>query len=206
MIQASSNPYPSNEQNTVTNALPVYILPFSVFLGLPDQVHHCQTSFSHETKIDQLVCSSSSITTTPDGKPDGVEPDVIRVSKGCGLGIEVKFANDLNEIPVESPTLDEAAQSSDAMHEGAMADHMTDAGSELHLSVSVQEDALSSVPSGFTDVGGVSDQENNYQGSFLPLNSKKKLVDVTAAAEARRRRKELKKLKAIHGNRCRMRC
>lgn len=208
-LQAYCNPDHSNEHSTANISPPVYIRPFPLFLGLPDPVHPSQTSCFDETEIGvemvelnnqqhHMMCPSSR-TITPDGKP---VPDVIRPSKACGLSVEVMFANDLNEIPMGSPPLDEAAQSSEALHEEAMVYRMTDAGSDLHLSLSGKEDVF---PSTANDVI-VSYQENNHQGPFLTLSGKKKLVDVTAAAEARRRRKELKKLKAVHGSRCRLRC
>lgn len=205
--RASCNPDPPHEQSLLSISgprNPVYILPCPLILTLPNHGHHCESS---QPIDDQQGAAASSKTAVSSSKCEPVLPASVE-PKGA-LSTRAGLLDDLNEIPVE-PSVDrygqhvglhcvetasEPEQASStrvetARREGALCSHPTE---EAYVMEVVS-------PAGLIDLTGKEHRES------VTCSSAKKTAGATAAAEARRRRKELTKLKAMHGRQCHTHC
>lgn len=193
---------------------PVYILPYPMIFNLSNQGYHCESSQfpksveDEEPVDDQDGAATSSKTAESSGKEEPVLPALVEPEGGPST-TRARLLNDLNEIPMESP-LD--------LYEQHVGLHCTEVNSEPEQSnstgvdIAEHESALcSNLIKKTNDVevplpaGPSALTEKEHRESFSSSSDRKR-AGAIAAAEARRRRKELTKLKTMHGWQCRTHC
>lgn len=215
--QASCNPDPPHEQSVLSISgprNPVYILPCPLIFTLPNRGHHCESSQSpkpiegKKPIEDQEGAAASSKTAVSSSKCEPVLPASVE-PKGALSTTRAGLLDDLNEIPVE-PSVDRYSQ-----HVGL---HCAEAASEpkqassTRVETARREGALCSHPTEEANVmvvaspAGHIDLTGKEHRESVTCTSDKKTAGATAAAEARRRRKELTKLKAMRGRQCHTHC
>ncbi|KAI6672701.1 hypothetical protein NL676_000607 [Syzygium grande] len=115
-----------------------------------------------------------------------------------------RIKNDLNEIPVESPS-DGGGRHEEVTPTPALPSSV-ETGSSVKYENGISEDLAAPncevISSSVSDASFVR-KENHQQ---FDAYTRKKLADALAAAEARKRRKEITKLKSIHGRQCWLLC
>ncbi|KAK4766406.1 hypothetical protein SAY87_008048 [Trapa incisa] len=155
---------------------PVYILPYTMFFTLPNQGHHSEYKKSEE---GENPVDNSHDGSAASSRGESVLPASVKPDKALST-TRAGILNDLNEIPVESPVdLDEQ----DTGLNCSDPEQANTAG--LEVPSPGDPDALTESVSSSGD---------------------KKTAGAFAAAEARRRRKELTRLKALHGRQCQTHC
>lgn len=167
---------------------PFYVLPCPLFFPLPCHGNDLQPRLTVGMKNDQD------------------ESSALVENRPCSLPIEVKMetpgspearpVNDLNETPVGFPP-DGGGQ-----HTGAHSTEIPFTTIKHENKPQPDYDPQSGTPSTACDVA-ITLPEMKLESATYPS---KKLIDVVAAAEARRKRKELTKLKSLHGRQYRMHC
>jgi hypothetical protein len=175
---------------------PLYVLPYPWFFPLPDLGNGVQpqpSSIGMENKDDetsdsnQYDASSSSKIVSDEENPYCFFP--VKVKTEASGSTEVRPPNDLNKIPVGFPP-DGGGQH-------------TAASTVKHENRPLSDDPPNiATPSTACHIGSALPEKKQESVSY----PSKKLIDVVSAAEARKRRKELTKLKNLHGRQCRMRC
>uniref|UniRef100_A0A2N9IE48 BZIP domain-containing protein n=1 Tax=Fagus sylvatica TaxID=28930 RepID=A0A2N9IE48_FAGSY len=191
---------------------PYYVLPCPWFFPLPDQGNGLQPhpSIVMENKHDETSDNNQHSASSSPNTVAHVENHhcslPIKVKKEATVSTEDRPANDLNETPVGCP-LDGGGQhtgahSMEMLFAPAPQDCVRPACTIKHENRLQSDYTPSENPS--TSCHIVSALPENKQESAIYPN--KKLMDAVAAAEARKRRKELTKLKNLNGRQCRMHC
>ncbi|XP_021908716.1 uncharacterized protein LOC110822808 isoform X2 [Carica papaya] len=197
LSQEQENPVKSNGPRT-----PIYIVPCPWFFPLPDHGNglHLQSSSGMKNMHDENSVNNS-YSSVPSLKTiTGIENHIShspteKVKEETSSSTESKHANDLNEVPAGFP------------HDG---------GSH-YIGLHPKEMMLAPLPQSSMGPPFTFKQENvfpsDYVGHVLTVfpeknqgtvdYSSKKMVDTVAAAEARKRRKELTKIKNLNSRQCR---
>ncbi|KAF8041943.1 hypothetical protein BT93_A0522 [Corymbia citriodora subsp. variegata] len=202
-----------HEQENLTNESiprpPLYILPCPWFFTVPDpgSVQHREASCCPREKEDtdsitNQVSDGSSRTVTQTEDSNSHVPFMVKSQAPSPTRCRIK--NDLNEIPVESPS------DGDLRHEEVTPTPAlpgsVETGSCVKHENGISEDLAAPncevISSSVSDASFVR-KENHQQ---LDAYTRKKLAGAVAAAEARKRRKEITRLKSIHGRQCRLLC
>lgn len=191
---------------------PFYVLPYPWFVPLPDLGNGVQPqpSIGVKNKEDetsdsnQYDASSSSKIVSDEEKPYCFFP--IKVKTEASGSTEVGPPNDLNEIPVGFPP------DGGGRHTGAHSKEILftpplncaqPASAVKHENRPLSDESPNiATPSTACHIVKALPEKKQESVGY----PSKKLVDVVSAAEARKRRKELTKLKNLHGRQCRMRC
>ncbi|CAK7343410.1 unnamed protein product [Dovyalis caffra] len=193
---------------------PLYIVSCPWFFPGPDHGNglHAQPSFSFKhvqdgTSVNNLCCGSSSpkAAARMENRHSSLS---IKVKSETASSAEGRVINDLNETPVGF-TRDGGGQC-----EGPHPKEMIP--TSLPLTSVTPTIAVKDEPGPKSEyafgANGICTKASHLM-SVLPEKNQdpfkfpsKKLVDAAEAAEARRRRKELTKLKNLHGRQCRFNC
>lgn len=226
MAIPSNIPLPANgtadssheQENPLTNngtRTPLYVFPCPWFIphfdngnGLQPQPSSCLNNKQEETSFNnQYSASSSSRTVAQLDNHHCSFP--IRLKAEASGSMEARLSNDLNETPAQFP-LDGADQ-----HTGP---HPKENGpKEIFLTpASVNHEGVASSikhENEFESDYTTTTEKSFHMFSALPeknsepiIYPNRKLADAIAAAEARKRRKKLTKLKNLHGRQCRAHC
>ncbi|KAI3434001.1 uncharacterized protein J3R85_006981 [Psidium guajava] len=194
-----------HEQENLTNASaprPVYIFPCPWFFTVPDpgSVQHQEASCCPSNKEDQ-VSDSSSRTVTQTKESNSHVPLMVKSEAPSPARCRIK--NDLNEIPVESPS-DGGDRDEEVTPIPALPSYSIETRSSVKYENGISEDLAT--PNCEVISPSVSDSSFARKGNHKELDAytRKKLADAVVAAEARKRRKEIKRLKGIHGHQCRL--
>lgn len=206
--QEQENPTDSNVART-----PLYVVPCPWFFPLHDNGNGFHAPISNNLKVLQDEISAhngsglSSKMTADKENHHFLLPVKIK-NEACGLP-EAQNFNDLNDIPVNESPQDGGCQK--IGHCTREATLTPPSLSSVGGSLIVKHDNVQQ-----SDYTGHSEAVSNIANHLVsPLPEKKqepvnypskKVVDAAAAAEARKRRKELTKLKNLHGRQCRMQC
>ncbi|KAG6619060.1 hypothetical protein I3842_Q109800 [Carya illinoinensis] len=190
---------------------PLYVLPFPWFFPLPGPGNRLQPLPSTGMKYEQGEASRSNHNASSFSK------FIAHVeNRHCSLPIEVKTEvsgssevrpdNDLNETPIGFP-LDGVSQhtganSEEILYTPASLDCSQPASTIKHENMS-QSAYAPNIETTSTARPIASALPEKQESAVFPG---KKLIDTVAAAEARKRRKELTKLKNLHGRPCQMHC
>lgn len=206
--QEQENPTDSN----VARA-PLYVVPCPWFFPLHVSGSGFHASISNSLKVlrDETSAyngdgSGSSSKMTADKENHHFLLPVKIKNEAYGLP-EAQSYDDLNDIPVTESSQDGGCQQIGRFTREAT---LTPPPSSVGSSFIVKHDTVRQ--SDYTGhIEAVSKMANHLvspsEKKQEPVNySSKKLVDAAAAAEARKRRKELTKLKNLHGRQCRMQC
>ncbi|KAK9290275.1 hypothetical protein L1049_008442 [Liquidambar formosana] len=201
-----------NHLNTNVPRTPLYVLPCPWFFPHPEngKGFHSQPSFRQKDKQNEISVnnqhSASSSSKTIAHIENHQSPLPIKVKIEASTSTEAKPTNGLNEIPFGFP-LDRGAPQA---HPKVTILRPTPLSSTRPAFNVKHENGLQ--PDCTPDVEAVSSNAS-YTVSPLPEKNQepviyptKKLVDAVAAAEARKRRKELTKLKNLHGRQCQLHC
>ncbi|XP_048138816.1 uncharacterized protein LOC115726974 isoform X2 [Rhodamnia argentea] len=201
------------EQENLTNAStprpPVYLLPCPWFFTVPDpgSVQHQEASCCPKNKGDEdsainQVSDSSSRTVTQTEESNSHVPIMVKSEAPSPTRCRIK--NDLNEIPIESPS-DGGDRDEEVTPTPALPSSI-ETGSSVKYENGISEDLATPdcevISPSVSDASFV--RKENHQE--LDAYTRKKLADAVAAAEARKRRKEITRLKSIHGRQCRLLC
>lgn len=231
MVMPSNIPFPvegrheSCEQDNLMSAngprTPVYILPCPWFFPHPDPGTSFQSQSSSFQKNEQDETSTNnqytatSLRTTPSRENQhSLMPIKVKTEPSGSVEARPRTTTDLNEHPAEV----------------AQDDRHQQTGSHLKGSIS-KEALVTQLPIKPVVVTSTIKHENGLQldskphiktsaevcqtqpATALPekhcepiIYSCKKSAEAVAAAEARKRRRELTKLKNLHGRQCRMHC
>ncbi|KAI6674129.1 hypothetical protein NL676_002035 [Syzygium grande] len=202
-----------HEQENLTNAStprpPVYILPCPWFFIFPDpgSAQHQEASSCPKNKEDEdsainRVSDSSSRTVTETEDSNSHVPIMVKSEAPSPTRCRIK--NDLNDSPVESPS-DGGDWHEEVTPTPALPSSVK-TGSSVKYENGIIEDLAAPncevISSSVSDASFVR-KENHQQ---LDTYTRKKLADALAAAEARKKRKEITRLKSIHGRQCRLLC
>ncbi|KAJ9184447.1 hypothetical protein P3X46_004173 [Hevea brasiliensis] len=189
---------------------PLYIVSCPWFFPVPDHGNgsHPQPSLGLKHIQDGTFvndqCSSSSSSKAAALTVNQLSPLPEKVKLEATGSTEVRVINDLNETPVGFPP-DGGGR--------CLGSHSKETTTSPVMvgSVAVKnENGLQS--EFFPHVDGICTKSRQLISAFPGKNQdpfkfpSKKLVDAAAAAEARRRRKELTKFKNLHNRQCRMNC
>ncbi|KAG5243234.1 bZIP transcription factor family protein [Salix suchowensis] len=174
---------------------PLYVVTCPWFFPGPDHGNglHAQPSFSFKQRRDGTslnnLCRGSSSPKAAAPMENWHSSISIKVKSETASSEEFRVINDLNETPV-GLTLDEGGQC------------------EMILTPVPPTSVTPAIA-----VKNEAGRQTNQLRYVLPEKNQdplkfpsKKLVDAASAAEARRRRKELTKLKNLHGRQCRLNC
>ncbi|KAJ0027965.1 hypothetical protein Pint_35928 [Pistacia integerrima] len=196
-----------NPTNVNATGTPFYILPCPWFVPLhdngngfhaqpPDSLKNVQDETSRHNGYD--ACSSSQSVTN-------MENLLFRAKANNEVSgsTEVRTTTDLNNIPVEFPLTGGVQHSGPRPREATSTQApLCSVGGTLivnHENVHCNSEAISMKANHIANALSEKKQEAaNYPST--------KVVDAVAAAEARKRRKELTKLKNLHGRQCRLHC
>lgn len=207
--QEQENPTDSNVART-----PLYVVPCPWFFPLHDSgsgfhaaISNSQKVLQDETSARNGYGSGSSSKMTADKENHHFLLPVKIKNEAYGLP-EAQSYNDLNDIPVtESPQHGGCQQIGRYTREATLTPPpLSSVGGSFIVK---HDNVLQSDYTGRTKVVSkianhlVSHPEKKQEPVNYPS---RKLVDAATAAEARKRRKELTKLKNVHGRQCRMQC
>lgn len=200
---------------------PLYIVSCPWFFPLPDHGKglHPQPSFGVKHTQDGTcvndccVSSSSKAAALMENKPSSLPA---KVKSEAASSTEFSIVNDLNETP-EAFTLNGGSQCAGPHPKEIAGPHPKEMAltpiplSHVTPTIAVKNEMVPQsryAPS----INGICTKASQLI-SALPEKNRglfkfpnRKLVEAAAAAEARRRRKELTKLKHVHGRQCRMNC
>ncbi|XP_031272113.1 uncharacterized protein LOC116130518 isoform X2 [Pistacia vera] len=196
-----------NPTNVNATGTPFYILPCPWFVPLhdngngfhaqpPDSLKNVQDETSRHNGYD--VCSSSQSVTN-------MENFLFRAKANNEVSgsTEVRTATDLKNMPVEFPPTGGVQHSGPCPREATSTQApLCSVGGTLivnHENVHCNSEAISMKANHIANALSEKKQEAAKHPST-------KVVDAVAAAEARKRRKELTKLKSLHGRQCRLHC
>lgn len=226
MAIPSNIPLPANgtadssheQENPLTNngtRTPLYVFPCPWFIphfdngnGLQPQSSLCLNNKQEETSFNnQYSASSSSRTVAQLDNHHCSFP--IRLKAEASGSMEARLSNDLNETPAQFP-LDGADQ-----HTGPYPKE--NGPKEIFLTpASVNHERVASSikhENAFESDYTATTEKSIHMFSALPeknnepiIYPNRKLADAIAAAEARKRRKKLTKLKNLQGRQCRAHC
>ncbi|KAF3944427.1 hypothetical protein ACB098_09G050300 [Castanea mollissima] len=191
---------------------PFYVLPYPWFFPLPDHGNGVQPhpSIGMENKQDETSHNNQYSASSSSNTVVHVEnhhcPLPIKVKTEATASTEARPTNDLNKTPVGCPS-DGGGQhtvvhSKEMLFTLAPQDCVQPASTVNHENRLQSDYTLSEKPSKSCHI--VTALPEKKQESAIYPN--KKLTDAVAAAEARKRRKELTKLKNLNGRQCRMHC
>ena len=206
-----------NAANTNGPRTPFYILPYPWFFPQPDHGHAVQSQSSNFQKHEQEETSTNnqcSVTSSRAAShletPHSFLP--IRVkTEPCG-SLEARITDDLNELPAgflpdgdDQQTLsrDNGRASREPSIASSPVKCMPATTSAKHEK-GLQLDSPYHIKTSSEVRHTPSSPPDNYCEPII--DSWKKSAEAIAAAEARKRRKELTKLKNLHGRQCRMHC
>ncbi|XP_041028836.1 uncharacterized protein LOC121268576 isoform X1 [Juglans microcarpa x Juglans regia] len=214
-MPAACRPDTSQEQENRIDVngkrAPLYVLPCPWFFPLPGPGNRLQPLPSTGMKYEQGETSRSNHNSSSSSK------SIAHVeNRHCSLPIEVKTeasgssearpANDLNETPIGFP-LDGVSQhtganSEEILYTPASLDCSRPASTIKHENMS-QSAYAPNIETTSTARLIASALPEKQESAVFPG---KKLIDAVAAAGVRKRRKELTKLKNLHGRQCQMHC
>ncbi|KAI6674125.1 hypothetical protein NL676_002031 [Syzygium grande] len=162
----------------------------------------CPKNKEDEDSAINQVSDSSSRTVTETEDSNSHVPIMVKSEAPSPTRCRIK--NDLNDIPVESPS-DGGDWHEEVTPTPALPSSVK-TGSSVKYENGISEDLAAPncevISSSVSDASFVR-KENHQQ---LDTYTRKKLADVLAAAEAREKRKEITRLKSIHGRQCRLLC
>ncbi|XP_031383590.1 uncharacterized protein LOC116197558 isoform X1 [Punica granatum] len=205
--EASFKPHPPHERGPLNISgprTPVYILPCPWFFPFPNQVHHfesshCPKSDRGDKPVDDQHGATSTRTAVSSENCDSSFPASAETE--APGPIRLGLLNDLNQIPVESP-VDQGCQQVGLQCEEAASEPKQ--ASFMGTETVRHEIESEPHPANGTNVveapssAGLTTLSVEHRES-VTASGDKKLISMNAAAEARRRRKERTKLKAMHG-------
>ncbi|GLT76268.1 hypothetical protein SLA2020_479380 [Shorea laevis] len=206
----NSSQDPGNYININGTKSPFYLVPCPWFIPHPDHGNgfHPQPSchlndIQDETSVSNQFSASSTKTSYGDNHNTSID---IKVEKEACGSIEEARPNDLNVTPVKFP-LDGGSHCTVVHHTENIIVPTTPSSTGATFVVKQESlsDYISNVEassiraSHSLNPSAVNNQEPVNYGS-------KKVLEAVAAAEARKRRRELTKLKNLHGKQCRMQC
>ncbi|KAF5750492.1 hypothetical protein HS088_TW03G00829 [Tripterygium wilfordii] len=211
-IEKLGSSRPENSMNLNGPGTPIYILPCPWFFPMPDHgngVHpqpSCVFKNVHDKTAVDNCCSASSSSEIILHAQNHLSSFPIKLKSEPSHSTKARFTADLNEIPPELP-----AEGGD-QHTGPQANKiilptrvLSALGQTLtveHENATHSQQVASSISTKATDIVSSLTENSRDRVNY----STKKLADTVAAAEARKRRKELTKLKNLHGRQCRMNC
>lgn len=226
IVIPSNMPMPTNgthdssqlqQENTVIVSgprTPLYVVSCPWFFPGPDHGNglHAQPSFSFKhrqdgTSLNNLCCGSSSPTAAAPMENRHSSLSII-VKSETTSSEEVRVINDLNETPVGF-TLYGGGQCEGTHPKEMILTPVPPTSVTPAVAVKNEAGQKSEYALGAHGICAKASQlrcvlpEKNQDPFTFPS---KKLVDAASAAEARRRRKELTKLKNLHGRQCRLNC
>lgn len=211
ITRACSKPDPTYEQALLSISgprNPVYILPCPWIFTVSNHGCQCECTHCRKSEQDENAAASSSKTAVSSGKCEPALPASAKLEEAPGT-MRTGLVNDLNEIPVES-VVDQCGQHVGLCSEEAAS--KPEQASSTGVEIARHGSKSCSDPIGKTDVvefpcpaGHVSLTEKDGREPDN-CSGDKWIANATSAAEARRRRKELTKLKVMHGQHCRTHC
>uniref|UniRef100_A0A6N2K6S3 BZIP domain-containing protein n=1 Tax=Salix viminalis TaxID=40686 RepID=A0A6N2K6S3_SALVM len=187
---------------------PLYVVTCPWFFPGPDHGNglHAQPSFSFKQRQDGTslnnLCRGSSSPKAAAPMENWHSSISIKVKSETASSEEFRVINDLNETPV-GLTLDEGGQCEMILTPVPP--------TSVTPAIAVKNEAGPKSEYAF-GANGICTKANQLRYVLPEKNQdplkfpSKKLVDAASAAEARRRRKELTKLKNLHGRQCRLNC
>ncbi|KAJ6746813.1 BASIC-LEUCINE ZIPPER (BZIP) TRANSCRIPTION FACTOR FAMILY PROTEIN [Salix koriyanagi] len=187
---------------------PLYVVTCPWFFPGPDHGNglHAQPSFSFKQRRDGTslnnLCRGSSSPKAAAPMENWHSSISIKVKSETASSEEFRVINDLNETPV-GLTLDEGGQCEMILTPVPP--------TSVTPAIAVKNEAGPKSEYAF-GANGICTKANQLRYVLPEKNQdplkfpSKKLVDAASAAEARRRRKELTKLKNLHGRQCRLNC
>lgn len=211
ITRASSKPDPTYEQALLSisgTRNPAYVLPCPWIFTLSNHGCHCECTHCCKSEQDENGVASSSKTAASSGKCEPALPALVKPEEAPGT-TRTGLVDDLNEIPVES-VVDQCAQHVGLCSEEAAS--KPEQASSTGVEIARRDGEPCSDLIEKTDVvefpfpaGHLSLTEKDGRES-VNCSGDKRIANASLAAEARRRRKELTKLKVMHGQQCRTHC
>ncbi|KAF9680156.1 hypothetical protein SADUNF_Sadunf06G0091800 [Salix dunnii] len=193
---------------------PLYVVTCPWFFPGPDHGNglHAQPSFSLKQRQDGTslnnLCRSSSSPKAAAPMENWHSSISIKVKSETASSAEFRVINDLNETPV-GLNLDGGGQCEGSHPKEMILTPVPP--TSVTPAIAVKNEAGPKSDHAF-GANGICTKVNQLryvlpEKNQVPLKfPSKKLVDAASAAEARRRRKELTKLKNLHGRQCRLNC
>ncbi|KAB2631566.1 hypothetical protein D8674_009085 [Pyrus ussuriensis x Pyrus communis] len=212
---ADSSLEQDNPSNINGARAPLYVFPCPWFIphfdngnGLQPQSSLCLNNKQEETSFNnQFSASSSSRTVAQLDNHQSSFP--VRLKTEDSPSIEGRLSRDLNETPAQFPLDGGDQHTGPHPMENGCKEIFPSAASLNHSGVA----SCIKNENGFESDYTVTTLNSYHEFSALPdKNSEpiiyptRKLADANAAAEARKRRKNLTKLKSLHGRQCRTQC
>ncbi|KAM7262543.1 hypothetical protein ACFE04_000226 [Oxalis oulophora] len=201
-LQATGRPDFSDELgNKSEPKTPLYMVPYTWFYPYPEHGNslHTRPSFGHVPDESSVSNPSTSTLSTLENFPR-FKPHEFSYPFKVNDEAEARPDTDLNETLTDSL--------SDRINEQHLVTQLTLAPLGPTFAVKQENDLESDYPSNNENNPT---KASNGLGSSYPKNnlalvdcSNKKITDAVAAAEARKRRKELTKLKNLYGRQCRV--
>lgn len=201
-----------NSMNINATGTPFYIVPCPWFVPLHDNGNgfHPPPPDSLKSVQDETLRHNGYDACTSAQSITNMENLLFRAkaNKEASGSTEVRTATDLNNIPVEFPP------SGGGQHTGPHPREATSTQAPLcSLGGTLMINHENVHRPDYTCNTEAISMKANHIANSLPEKKQesanypsKKVVDAVAAAEARKRRKELTKLKSLHGRQCRLHC
>ncbi|KAF5737469.1 hypothetical protein HS088_TW13G00350 [Tripterygium wilfordii] len=205
---------PENSMNLNGPITSICVLPSPWFFPFPDHgngVHPEPSSVfknvHDKTAVDNCSNASSSSESILHAQ-NHLSSFPIKVKSEPSHSTEARFSADLNEIPPELPAEGGDQRAGPQANKMILTPRVLSTPSQTFTVKHEKATPSPPVPSTNSISSKATDRVSSLTERSIDLvnYSTKKLADTVAAAEARKRRKELTKLKNLYGRQCRMNC